>query len=845
MTALSYLSGLPFAADAFQVDAAEAIDAGESVVVTAPTGSGKTVIAEAAIARAHELGKRALYTTPLKALSNQKFGDFRAIHGDDRVGLLTGDNSINGGAAIVVMTTEVLRNMMYAGSPDLDDVETVILDEVHYLQDPSRGQVWEEIIVHLDRSISLVCLSATVANPEELAAWIRDRRGPTRLIIETERPVPLESTYLVRDTWESNSLRMLPVLGGDLRANQKVIRMLSPGNRRQGRTGPAGPQHRFASPRRHETCEFLASRGLLPAIYFIFSRRGCEAAAAQVVERGLRLTSRAEAEEIRAEADRHSAHLSDQDLQVLGYERFLRGLEAGVAAHHAGMVPAFKETVERLFERGLVRMVFATETLSVGINMPARTVVLEQLSKFTGDGHEMLQPGDYTQLTGRAGRRGIDDAGTAVVLHSQYVAFDRVAGIAAAGSHPLVSSLRPTYNMAVNLVARYERRQAETLLEASFAQFDEHKRREAANASIDRDERRLAEARAKAECERGDVWAALEASAVSRDKRMYAFAATTSPGDVLEWTERGTAMRYVVVARGHGKRPRLLAVGSGTELRRLAADRLPDEIAVAGRIDLPTPFRPRQTAYRRRVAEILSEWSPGGQPRTAVPPPAGDPCPDWTGHIAAARTVRRIEASLQRARAHLDRSEAGLVKRLDRILALLQRWGYTRGWALTDRGGSLRFIYNELDLLLAETLRAGLLEDLDGPGLAAMVSLFTFSPRGRDVSELLPPRAIADRVDEAMAIWERLTAAERSARLPETRAPEAGFASLAYRWTSGESLSDLFEDDEAGVGDFVRNCRQLIDLLRQVGDAAPHLAMASRAALAGMDRGVVAAAGAL
>ena len=411
MTAAQYLAGLPFPPDRFQAEAAAAIDRGESVVVCAPTGAGKTVVAEAAIARARQAGDRALYTTPLKALSNQKFGDFRGRLGAAEVGLLTGDNSINGRASVVVMTTEVLRNMMYAGSPDLDDVGVVVLDEVHYLQDRARGPVWEEIIIHLDPAIRLVCLSATVANAEEFAAWIEARRGPTTLVVERERPVPLESLYLLRDRWEGGRLRLLPVFedGERRQPNGRLAAML--------RARDAA-QRRYAAPRRTEVCEFLHAQGLLPAIYFIFSRAGCAAAAGAMVDHGLRFTTPEEAALIRAAAAEHTAPLAAEDLAVLGYGRWLAGLEAGVAPHHAGLVPAFKETVERLFAAGLVKLVFATETLSLGINMPARAVVLESLTKFGGEGHEILQPGDYTQLTGRAGRRGIDRRGTAVVLHS-------------------------------------------------------------------------------------------------------------------------------------------------------------------------------------------------------------------------------------------------------------------------------------------------------------------------------------------------------------------------------------------------------------------------------------------
>ena len=454
-----FLAGLPFSPDRFQLDAIEAITAGQSVIVTAPTGSGKTLIAEAAVHMAMSEGRRTFYTTPLKALSNQKFGDFRRIYQRGQVGLLTGDNSINGHAPVVVMTTEVLRNMIYAGSEDLTDVGFVVLDEVHYLQDPSRGAVWEEVIIHLPAHIAIVALSATVSNPGEFLDWVNARRGQTRLVVETHRPVPLEVMFLVKDTQGGGQI-LEPVFEGD-RPNHRLQRLLRPSRSRR---------RRFLAPRRLDVAELLDDLNRLPAIYFVFSRAGCESAADRVAE-GITLTTSDEASAIARFAAERTAHIDDDDRAALGYERWLRRLRTGVAAHHAGIVPAFKEAVEELFAAGLVKLVFATETLSLGINMPARTVVLESLSKYTGEGHELLQPGDFTQLTGRAGRRGIDDRGTSVVLYSPHVPFDRIAGIAAAGSHPLQSSFRPTYNMAVNLVARYPRSRAEELLNASFGQF--------------------------------------------------------------------------------------------------------------------------------------------------------------------------------------------------------------------------------------------------------------------------------------------------------------------------------------------------------------------------------------
>jgi ATP-dependent RNA helicase HelY len=845
MSAVGYLAGLPFAADRFQVEAARAIDRGETVVVSAPTGSGKTVVAEAGIARAGERGERVLYTTPLKALSNQKYSDLCAQHGASAVGLLTGDNSINGRAPLVVMTTEVLRNMMYADSPDLADVGIVVLDEVHYLQDRARGPVWEEIIIHLDRAIRLVCLSATVANAPEFAAWVEARRGPTSLVVERERPVPLSSDYLLRDRWEGGRLRFLSVFEEDegRRPNPRLVSMLR-------RTGQA--EHRYAAPRRGETAEFLQREGLLPAIYFIFSRAGCTAASAQVVDRGLRLTTREEAVEIQRVAAGRTAHLSPGDLGVLGYGRWVAGLEAGVAPHHAGLVPAFKETAEHLFAAGLVRLVFATETLSLGINMPARSVVLESLSKFGGEQHELLQPGDYTQLTGRAGRRGIDRQGTAVVLHSPYLPFERVAAIAAAGAHPMRSSFRPTYNMAANLMAAHRREEAERLLNASFAQFHEDRLAGDLAGMIREEEARLAADREAAHCEWGDVSALDEQARSGHDQIMSAFVSSTTAGDVLAWPGEGEGeIRQVVVARGHGKRPRLLTIAADGSLHRLPPDKVPAATAVVGRLDVPEPYRPRDPEYRREVAALLGRWRrAGAAPRPAYPSEGAGPggaaaCPDLAAHLAAVRSARRREARLVALHRREQVSAGGMVPRLRAIASLLGRWGYAQGWRLTAAGQRLRFIYNELDLLLAESLERGCFDGLSIAETAAVASLFTFETRAEETDSSWPTPRLEERAGRITDLAAALSAAEEGAGLPVTRGPDAGLAAIVYRWAGGAGLQDLFGEEGAGVGDFVRNCRQLIDLLRQLADAAPRLAPVLSQAVAAVDRGVVAASGAV
>ena len=461
---------MPFELDGFQVRALDALDAGYSVLVAAPTGSGKTVVAEYAVAKALDEGGKAFYTTPLKALSNQKFNDLGRAHGVDQVGLLTGDNSINGDAPIVVMTTEVLRNMIYAASPTLAGLRYVVLDEVHYLQDQYRGPVWEEVIIHTPPEVDLVCLSATVSNAEEFADWIQTVRGATVAIIEERRPVELNHFYMVSDR-ESDDLKLLPTFV-DGKPNPEAVKLDA---KVTHAVSYRGPQRRSSSalqtPRRAEVIERLEREGMLPAITFIFSRAACDEAVRQCLMTGMRLTIAEERDAIRAIAESRTSSLTDDDLEVLGYREWLAGLEAGFAAHHAGMVPPFKETVEACFESGLVKAVFATETLALGINMPARTVVIEKLSKWTGEKHEFLTPGEYTQLTGRAGRRGIDEVGYAVVLWSPFVPFDQVAGLASTRTYALTSSFRPTYNMAVNLVRRYTPESAHHLLNLSFAQY--------------------------------------------------------------------------------------------------------------------------------------------------------------------------------------------------------------------------------------------------------------------------------------------------------------------------------------------------------------------------------------
>ncbi len=658
-----------FALDAFQVEAFDLLDAGNSVLVAAPTGSGKTLIAEYAVARALAAGGRAIYTTPLKALSNQKYADFAAEYGPARVGLLTGDVSRNGDAEVVVMTTEVLRNMIYADAARLADLRCVVLDEVHYLEDRYRGSVWEEIILSAPPEIVLVCLSATVSNAEELARWIEKVRGTTAHVIEEHRPVELRNLYVlgIRAT---HRLEILPTFVDGL-PNPEAVALDARSRPRAvtekaGRPGARSPVYR---PRRAELVERFSEEDLLPAIYFVFSRAGCDDAVRQCLEAGLRLTTPADRRLIRSVADDHVEALTDADLRVLGYGNFVEGLEAGFAAHHAGLVPPLREAVEALFGAAIVKVVFATETLALGVNMPARSVVIEALSKFSGAGHEDLTAGNYTQLTGRAGRRGIDRIGHAAVLWSPYHTFAEVSALASARSRALRSSFRPTYNMAVNFVRRYAPDDAYRLVRSSFAQY---------------------------------------------------------------------------------------------------------------------------------------------------------------------------------------LSEAPLTRQLDAVLDLLGDRGYLAGWRVTATGERLAGIYHDCDLLVAEAVGAGLLGGLDAPGLAAVVSLFTFESRRAAPPADLPNARLAGRATDLDGLARDLRDAERARHLPRTRLLDAGFARLAYEWARGAELRHLVSPpgrparrgtETVSGGDFVRNMKTLVDLLRQLAltESGSRLGSVAARAADQLLRGIVAA----
>jgi ATP-dependent RNA helicase HelY len=877
-----FASRYPFALDAFQMRAIDAVAAGESVLVAAPTGSGKTVVAEYAVDRAIEIGGKCFYTTPLKALSNQKFGDLVARLGAAKVGLLTGDNSINGDAPVVVMTTEVLRNMLYERSDALAGLVSVVMDEVHYLQDPYRGAVWEEVLIHLPLSVSVVCLSATISNAEEFGEWIGTLRGATRVVIEERRPVPLEHHYLVgRDLHpmhveERGLLIPNPYI---VSLDREEVRYKTYHRRGSGTAQhqriprPREGHRRVYVPRREEVVETLSRADLLPAIYFVFSRAGCDRSVAWMMEAGLRLTTPEEAGRIRAFAEMRAAWMDDADLKTLGFYEFQEALAAGVAAHHAGMLPAFKETVEELFEAGLVKVVFATETLSLGINMPARSVVLEDLWKFQGERHELLTPGEYTQLTGRAGRRGIDELGHAVVVFQRQVPFERVASLASTRTYELSSSFRPSYNMAVNLVRNYSREEAHHLLNSSFAQFLADRGVVALERQLERDKAFLAGYRKQMTCDRGDFaeyWALREgAEDVRRNARLggeraRADAVRTSltslrPGDVI-FVPRARRRGLAVVVTNRDGRPTVLA--QDRRFFRLSTRDFDDAPAAVTRIPLPRSGSVRSARYRRDVAArlVALDVRPARAPRPAVDAevereatrleasakehPCHD-CPDRADHerwaARASQLGRQIEGVERRIR---TRTET-LGRQFDRVLGVLEELGYVEDFAILPKGRMLARLYGEGDILVAEALGEGLFAGLDPAEVAAVVSTIVYESRERvPVPAEMPTEVTAERHRALQRIWKRIRAVEDRHHVELCRELDVGFATTVHRWALGEPLEEVMLDTGTSPGDFVRNCKQLLDLLRQVEAVAPSgVSEVARAAVAAVNRGVVAYSG--
>jgi ATP-dependent RNA helicase HelY len=920
----AFADGYGFVFDDYQREACTHIEAGSGVLVAAPTGSGKTIVGEFAVFLALRNGRKCFYTTPIKALSNQKYADLVRRHGARSVGLLTGDTSVNPEAPIVVMTTEVLRNMIYARSSTLGNLGYVVLDEVHYLADRFRGAVWEEVIIGLADSIQLVALSATVSNAEEFGEWLSEVRGEMAVVVSERRPVPLFQHVLVgrtlydlfaelaptaRETPREGKTEVNPALIKIAREESRFVRddarrprgrsgrgrrTVSYGSGAYGgaaaahrsRDGGAGSRPRsFHLPTRPELVELLDEAALLPAIVFIFSRVGCDAAVRQLLASRVRLTSRVEEQEIAAILERHVAGLSDSDLLALDYDRFAEALGTGVAAHHAGMLPAFKECVEEAFVRGLIKVVFATETLALGINMPARSVVLEKLVKFDGETHADVTPGEYTQLTGRAGRRGIDVEGHAVVLWQPGLDPRAVAGLASRRTYPLRSSFAPTYNMAVNLVASVGRERARTLLEQSFAQFQSDRSVVGAARTVARNEESIETYWAAAACELGDIraylglraeLADLEATAAREgrsDRRAEALQTLSNlkPGDIVR-VPSGKSQGWAVIidpgVRHDHETPRPLVLTEERHVRRLSLTDFPTPPQVRGRMKIGKHFNPKDATSRRNLAAALRarlsevDHYQGRRRQVGVnleTQPQLDhlgsamrrhpchSCPDRDTHLRWAERAQRLERENARLEARMASRSNTIANHFDKICLVLESLGYLSGDGgrdVSEQGRMLARIYAELDLVAAECIRAGVFAGLTHPQLAAVLASLVFEPRKTDQASRgprMPDARTNDAMKQIRRIWREVSLVERDTRLERGPEPDIGFSEVAYGWAAGRTLPVVLEGTDLTAGDFVRWVRQVADFAGQIADAAGpgELRHTARQLVRAMRRGVV------
>lgn len=756
----AFANSFPFALDDFQIAGCQALEDGKGVLVAAPTGAGKTIVGEFAVELAITSNTKCFYTTPIKALSNQKYSELVQRYGESKVGLLTGDTSINSEAQIVVMTTEILRNMIYANSTTIEKLRFVVMDEVHYLADKFRGAVWEEILIHLSESVQVVSLSATVSNAEEFGEWLQTVRGDTEIIVSEVRPVPLYQHVLFGN-------RLIDLFDDAMKLNPELTKLERDTYRQvrgNWRDKPKGPK----ALSRPDVIEKLDREGLLPAITFIFSRKACDAAVKQCLQAGIKLTNEKERERIREIVARNIGNLAQDDLVVLGYYEWLEALERGIAAHHAGLLPAFKTTVEDLFQEGLVKAIFATETLALGINMPARTVVLEKLSKWNGEAHVAISAGEYTQLTGRAGRRGIDIEGNAVILWNNDLDSNSVGGLASTRTYPLKSSFKPSYNMSVNLISQLGSEKARSSLESSLAQFQADK------AVVG-----LAKQIRKSEKIRDDLFKE----------------STCHLGDFIDYSQMRADIKKLEVVSKRDRR------------RRLDAE---EEIS----------------SIRKRLKQHPSHS-----------------CPDRESHARFSERAHRIQREIDGLSERINTRTNVIAKRFDRIKLILDHLGYIQGGEITQSGKLLAKIYGETDLLIAESIREGIFSELSSVDLVSVISAFVYESRSEENSKI-PRGEIAEALAKIGKIYGRVFTLENDHNLEPMRAPDFGFCWPAKSWASGQSLTSVLKDSDLTVGDFVRNMKQIVDLLRQLRSAVPDIQPIIEDALKRIDRGVIIYAGA-
>lgn len=733
------MSEFPFELDDFQKEACEIIDNGESVVVCAPTGAGKTVIAQHAINNALKQGCRIFYTTPLKALSNQKFYDFCEQYGADKVGLLTGDTSINRGAQIVIMTTEVFRNMLYgtnfgAVADNLKDVRYVVLDEVHYMNDEQRGTVWEESIIYCPTNIQIIALSATVANCDELTNWINTVHSKTKLVNTDFRPVPLRFFYFD----SSQPYKLLPLLTPDGKLNNKIK--------------PEKPQWARGKDKRKKTyvkqiIQNLADNDMLPAIYFTFSRKKCD----EQMEKcsGLGLNTRKEQEEIKAFIEEFIA----ENPHLYG-NKHIEYLIQGVASHHAGLLPAWKNLVEKLFQKGLIKVVFATETLAAGINMPARSTVISSTSKRTDSGHRMLTANEFLQMSGRAGRRGMDEVGYVTVVGTPFQTPEEVAELVLSDSNPLESKFSPSYSMVLNLLQRFNLEESKELILKSFGYYSSDYRLKPILFQLEQYDKEI-------------------------EERSFICPNKLSDDKMLEYDK----LRFLYVQ-----------------------NRQTYKKIVKQEKSKHRPLSPEVVEFGKRNKEELHKLQTF----------ACDTCKLYKKHSKNLEVLKRIDSKKKKLLKEIEKQKDIYWNKFIAHRAVLKEYGYIQNDYPTEKGKTTSQIRSENELYLAEIIFSGVLENLTPSQLAGVICALTTEELRIEIPYIPFSEPVRKTLNQIRNIKRKLEKVQSKYDIEAPLYINPYFSSLIELWVEGTEWETVSEQIEIGEGDIVRAFKRVVDVLRQL-----------------------------
>lgn len=733
------MSEFPFELDDFQKEACEVIDNGESVVVCAPTGAGKTVIAQHAIHRALEQGCRIFYTTPLKALSNQKFYDFGEKYGYDKVGLLTGDTSINRGAQVVIMTTEVFRNMLYgtnfgAVADNLKDVRYVVLDEVHYMNDEQRGTVWEESIIYCPTNIQIIALSATVANCDELTNWINTVHSRTKLVNTDFRPVPLRFYYFD----SSQPFKLLPLLTPEGKLNKKIR--------------PERPQWAKGKDKRKKTyvkqiIKNLADANMLPAIYFTFSRKKCDEQMEKCA--GLGLNTKAEQEEIKAFIDEFIA----ENPHLYG-NKHIEYLIQGVASHHAGLLPAWKNLVEKLFQKGLIKVVFATETLAAGINMPARSTVISATSKRTDSGHRMLTANEFLQMSGRAGRRGMDEVGYVTIVGTSFQTPEEVAELVLSGSNPLESRFSPSYSMVLNLLQRFTLEESKELILKSFGYYSSDFRLKPILAQIEQFDNEI-------------------------NERNFVCPSHLSDDKLLEYDKL-----------------RFLYVQNRQTYKKI--------------------LRQEKQKHRPLSPEVIEFGERNKADLHKLQSFACDLCKHYKKHSKNIEVIKRIESKKKKLQKEIEKQKDIYWNKFLAHRAVLQDYGYLQNDYPTEKGKTTSQIRAENELFLAEIIFSGVLENLTPSQLAGVICAITTEELRIEIPYVPFSEPVRKTLNKIRNIKKKLAKAQANYDIESPLNINPYFSSMIELWVEGAEWETVTEQIDIGEGDIVRAFKRVVDVLRQL-----------------------------